>query len=260
MTPNRKNCCGRIDFTARGIPTDGLPFARFDSVIRAMTLDEVVPALQRVERACANGKYAMGFLTYEAAHAFDRALKTGPSSKLPLLFFGVATRPSALEPIKGEAGLGFFEPGWPEAYYRTRFNRIQEHIRAGDAYQVNLTFPMTGTFQGDPSACYEQLRRAQGPAYCGMLVTPEFSVLSLSPELFFERHGNRIETRPMKGTRKRGRTLDEDTAIAGHLRRPPTNMIMVKTAEILLSLCKRRGRCPCRPIRPNSRTGARQCG
>jgi len=50
---------------------------------------------------------------------------------------------------------------WSEAEYLKRFNAVQNYIQSGDVYQVNLTFPMTGTFSGEPLGLYAALRRRQ---------------------------------------------------------------------------------------------------
>ena len=59
-------------------------------------------------------------------------------------------------------------------------------------------------FEGDPVALYAGLRRKQRVAHGALIGTEDFSVLSMSPELFFRHDGKRISTRPMKGTAPRG--------------------------------------------------------
>jgi para-aminobenzoate synthetase/4-amino-4-deoxychorismate lyase len=65
----------------------------------------------------------------------------------------------------------------------------------------------------DPLAWYERLTDAQQAPYCALLEVGDYLVLSLSPELFFERRGDRITLRPMKGTSRRGRDPDEDARL-----------------------------------------------
>ena len=60
--------------------------------IRAESAAEVLPALGEIESATQKGLYAAGFLTYEAASAFDGALVTRPAGALPLLWFGIYER------------------------------------------------------------------------------------------------------------------------------------------------------------------------
>jgi para-aminobenzoate synthetase/4-amino-4-deoxychorismate lyase len=96
--------------------------------------------------------------------------------------------------------------------------RIQELIAAGDTYQVNYSFPLSTPFSGDAYELYRNLCLAQGAPYSAYLDLGRFKVLCLSPELFFERRGNHVITKPMKGTVKRGRWLAEDLKLAQWLR------------------------------------------
>ncbi|HKP13360.1 MAG TPA: aminodeoxychorismate synthase component I, partial [Blastocatellia bacterium] len=93
-----------------------------------------------------------------------------------------------------------------------------ERIADGDTYQVNYTFPLKSRFGGDARSWYADLKAAQQADYCAYLDTGRHLILSLSPELFFERRGARLTTRPMKGTAARGRFLEEDDERAAGLR------------------------------------------
>ena len=81
---------------------------------------------------------------------------------------------------------------------------MQEKIRAGDIYQLNLTFKARFRLEGSPLTFYRDLRQRQRVAYGGIVDTGEVTVLSASPELFIEQNGRTISTRPMKGTSPRG--------------------------------------------------------
>ncbi|MBS1196416.1 MAG: pabB [Proteobacteria bacterium] len=87
--------------------------------------------------------------------------------------------------------------------YRQAVEKIQNLIAAGDCYQVNYTYPLHFTWFGDPLALYAALRQRQPVRYGGIVVTEDGALLSLSPELFLERRGNKLITRPMKGTAPR---------------------------------------------------------
>jgi len=76
---------------------------------------------------------------------------------------------------------------------------------------------MTSSFAGDSRRWYENLCRAQGAEYSAYLDLGRYKVLSVSPEMFFERKGDVIKTRPMKGTIKRGRWTAEDEELAKQL-------------------------------------------
>jgi para-aminobenzoate synthetase/4-amino-4-deoxychorismate lyase len=96
--------------------------------------------------------------------------------------------------------------------------RIKELIAAGDTYQVNYSFPLTSSFNGDAPGWFENLCVAQNAPYSAYLDLGRYKILCLSPELFFERRGNQVITRPMKGTVRRGCSPEEDRELAQWLR------------------------------------------
>ncbi len=103
--------------------------------------------------------------------------------------------------------------------YRAAILRTKEYIAAGEIYQANISQRFDVPFRGDPIAFYRALRRTS-PAPFGACLCPQgFTVLSNSPERYLLIDGDYIETRPIKGTRPRGRTPAEDRALAEELRR-----------------------------------------
>jgi para-aminobenzoate synthetase/4-amino-4-deoxychorismate lyase len=98
---------------------------------------------------------------------------------------------------------------------------IHERIACGDTYQVNYTFPLLGASREDPLALFARLVAVQRPRHAAYVDLGRFAVASASPELFFERRGDQLRTRPMKGTAARGLTAQEDDARAAALRCSP---------------------------------------
>ena len=105
------------------------------------------------------------------------------------------------------------------ADYRRAFDRIQVYIRDGDCYQVNLARRFTATADGDTWPAYLRLRSRNPSPFGAYLNLPFCSVLSASPERFLELHGDRAETRPIKGTRPRDADPARDAALARELAR-----------------------------------------
>ena len=101
------------------------------------------------------------------------------------------------------AGVGGVRPDIDEAGYTSAVNRIKQLIFDGDCYQVNFTFPLKFEWFGPPLALYARLRERQPGRYGGFVGDARQGLVSLSPELFIERHGDRLLTRPMKGTAPR---------------------------------------------------------
>ena len=108
-----------------------------------------------------------------------------------------------------------------KADYLQSFERIQRYIHAGDCYQVNLAQRFSAPCHGDPLGAYRQLRQACPTPFAAYLESPGHAVLSLSPERFLESVDGQVETRPIKGTRPRGKTAEEDLALAEQLRTSP---------------------------------------
>ena len=105
--------------------------------------------------------------------------------------------------------------------YLTRFARVQGYIRAGDCYQINLAQRFSAPYRGDLWQAYRRLRNATPTPFAGYMAWGDKAILSLSPERFLECRNGRVETRPIKGTRPRGQTPEEDRRLASALANSP---------------------------------------
>ncbi len=84
--------------------------------------------------------------------------------------------------------------------YGVKFNRIQEYLRSGDCYQVNLAQRFSARYQGDEWQAFEKLNQANRAPFSAFLRLPDSAILSLSPERFVRLQDKQIQTRPIKGT------------------------------------------------------------
>ncbi|MRR06293.1 MAG: aminodeoxychorismate synthase component I [Deltaproteobacteria bacterium] len=201
-------------------------FTGFEGEISANVEAEVVPALIKIEAAVQAGFYAVGFLSYEAAVALDQSLSVNTPSSFPLLWFGVF-RERRLQPAQETsetAKLGSYEMSdWQSAIsreeYRKAIEKIRSYISAGDCYQVNYTLQQHSFFRGDVQSYFFDLYRAQATPYSAFFDLDRYSVLSTSPELFFQLDTGVITVRPMKGTAGRGKNAAEDEGIVALLQR-----------------------------------------
>ena len=189
-----------------------LAFGEADELIVARTLDEVRPAMEAVARATANGRYAAGFVSYEAAPAFDPALHVHPATDVPLLWFGIYRAPTP-PPSAGLAmyNIGDWRADTRREQYAAAIDEIREAIRNGDIYQANYTLRLHAQFSGDAHAWYEDLRRGAHGHFNAYLDIGSHRILSMSPELFFAWDGKTILTRPMKGTARRSPAPPRDS-------------------------------------------------
>lgn len=104
-----------------------------------------------------------------------------------------------------------------KAQFHQAVRRIQEYIAQGDVFQVNLSMRQSRPAVTAPEELYEWLRLVNPSPYMGMLRTPRFSLVSASPELLVKLDGGKLSTRPIAGTRRRGRTPEEDLRLEDEL-------------------------------------------
>ena len=198
-------------------------FAFVDPVgeVVAAAAGEVRPALSAVERAVEQGLHAAGFVCYEAAAGLDSAFTTRPAGALPLVYFGLFAERTRVD--TPNVGLGTYEldkwrPSVSREAYEAAIEHIHAYIAAGDTYQVNYTLRLHSRFQGDPQALFRDMGQGQESALCAYFDLGRHVLISASPELFFRLRGGCCTVRPMKGTRSRGRWLEEDQRLADELR------------------------------------------
>lgn len=89
--------------------------------------------------------------------------------------------------------------------------RAKELILAGEIYQLNLSQEMQFEGELDPFSFFCNLSHKNPTPFSAYLNLAEFAIISASPERFLKKEGKQLETRPIKGTRPRGKTADEDS-------------------------------------------------
>ena len=202
-------------------------FRRPQRILAARTPAEVLPALAAAERAVLQeDRHAAGFVAYEAAPACDPALAVRPCPDFPLAWFALYDPPLPL-PLPEAPDPPATPWSWtpsvtPEDYARA-LAAIRRLIRAGDTYQVNYTLRLRAPQREDPWPLFLRMVQAQGPGYGAFVRAGRWTVCSASPELFLSRDGDRLLSRPMKGTAPRGLWSAADRAQAEALRRSEKN-------------------------------------
>lgn len=183
--------------------------------LKTKDIKEVKHLLAEVEAYQNQGYYAVGYVSYEAAPAFETKFEVidGPLMSEYLLYFtiheSVQTEPIPLtyKPIT-------LPKTWQELTsaeeYRAAIEHIHHHIRQGDTYQVNYTVQLQQNITADPFAIYNRLVVEQNAHYNAFIQHDDVSIISVSPELFFKKDGDGLTTRPMKGTTNRGLTTETD--------------------------------------------------
>lgn len=117
----------------------------------------------------------------------------------------VEEEPYELTETSTERDVSFTEEQFVEAV-----KKVQHFIREGDVFQVNLTVRQSMELGIPPFAIYKELRQLNPSPYMGYMQTPEFQIISGSPELLIQKEGRVVKTRPIGGTRPRGASVEED--------------------------------------------------
>jgi len=203
----------------------------------ARHLADVAAVIDAAHAAARAGSWCVGWVAYEAAPGLNDALRAGThvhraDDGTVLAAFAEFASPAEMPqpsvesvwragpwtgPLLPPAPLD--APAPPPLH--AAIGTIRDHIRAGDAYQVNLTTPLRTRLDGDPRDWFAALVRAQPDGYVFRIAhtldgAPE-RLLCLSPELFFDWSGDTLTARPMKGTAPRGTTPRADADAAQRL-------------------------------------------
>lgn len=195
------------------------------------------------------GAGALGFISYDFARLLERLPETAQADiQLPALQLGIyewslvtdhllrrswlACHPGVDTKLRADLAQRFANTNPPEAVFRLTsafqteqsrqayqhsFDSIQRYIHAGDCYQINLAHRFSAPCQGDPLGAYQQLRSACPTPFSAYIESPTFSILCHSPERFLSCRDGQVETRPIKGTRKRSGDAAQDRALAAEL-------------------------------------------
>lgn len=152
--------------------------------------------------------YLVGYVRYEAKDVF---LGQKVQSKYPLLYFEAFKEFENYILNKNVKDVFLFpKPKISFGEYKEAFDKIKTEISNGNTYEVNYTIDFEINTNYSPEEIYSYFLKYQKTPYNAFLQNDYETILSFSPELFFRKNGNKIFTKPMKGTIKRGQTLKKD--------------------------------------------------
>ena len=188
--------------------------------------NELRACLKKIDALKNQGFYLSGYMSYEAGyylvdkndfHINDRG--TYEDILLHFYAFENVTRIPQMvvneyfENLEaGQVDLNNLAFGLTKEEYAEGFHEIQRNIKEGNTYQINYTTKFNFDCVGSDVALYQALRARQKVEFGAFMKLPEHSVLSISPELFFRKVDNKIESKPMKGTFPRAKDPIEDQA------------------------------------------------
>ena len=210
---------------------DALFYSGPSEIFAAYHAKDVAPTLAAADAARQAGGELAGYIAYEAGLALEPKLASLADSRNgaggPLMWLGLFEPPEQIRAAdvpswlnaqaEGPASLGPLDPQMSPGGYQDRFETLCEAIHAGDIYQANLTYPVSGSYRGDPMALYAQLRMAASAGYGGIVYDGTHWLLSFSPELFVALDGAQAKAKPMKGTRPRSDDPAQDASLAKEL-------------------------------------------
>lgn len=125
---------------------------------------------------------------------------------LSLIEVEVAVEPY-LSPRKSPASI---QSNFEKEPYKEAITKVKNFIRSGDIYQANMTQCFSGDMEGDALSLYQKLRSLNPAPFASYMDFGEGQIVSSSPERFIKIENGKIQTRPIKGTRPRGKTPEED--------------------------------------------------
>jgi len=195
-------------------------FTNPTKIIEVSNPARINQAIKEIQDAVDNGQHAAGFISYEAATAFDTAFKCKELKDFPYLFFGIYDDFTSLEKLEAEEyslSKDFFEAEISEDEYNLKINEILEHIRNGNIYQANFTIRLFGKSIDAPEKLFLSLAASHPVPYASYINTGLHKIVSISPELFFSLNDSNITSLPMKGTIKRKQSYFEDKIQADKL-------------------------------------------
>lgn len=195
---------------------------------------EIEAAFKKIRQYLADGYYVAGWVSYETGLFLEEKLT--PRGRdiyaVPFLSFGVYENRTVLNSgdsedhwaeAKGDYAIENLKLNISQDDYERAVARIHGFLVAGDIYQANFTLKSRFDFTGSAASYFAAMRKVQSVEYGAFITSDKLSVLSLSPELFFKKAGDKITVRPMKGTCARGRTATEDQRNADFMRNDEKN-------------------------------------
>ena len=200
----------------------------------ATAAHQISGVLEALDDHVRKGATVSGWISYEVAGYFEPRLAHLLDRKpaLPFIWLSVAYGDDRLPGTAieaywdSQAEMGQLSVSESEAishWFHEAFCATKRFIDAGDCYQINLTYPLAITYKGDIEALYAALRRAQPAPFASIIHTGNQALLSLSPEQFLTKRGQRLQSVPMKGTARRALDAKQDQVIKQGLKQDEKN-------------------------------------
>lgn len=206
--------------------------------------NKLTDTIEKIEFYQSEGYYLVGLINFEAGFLLDDALeKYFRQSDMPLIAFKVFKHFNRFSQKELQEKFYQFIKNDKESFiynfkllddyktYQDQFKKVQNALKNGETYQINLTSKYQFQFLGNPLAFYFQLIKQQSASYTAFLDFGRWKILSISPELFFKKENQTLICKPMKGTVKRHQDPEIDAKnksfLANDLKNKTENVIIV---------------------------------
>ena len=209
-------------------------FHPFTSIEKCGISDNPDDFLNILEKHIKNGSWGVGYFEYEFGYLLEPVLKKiipPLSEDHPLAWFGFTSCPpqSILLPKLNEESsysyhLENITPSMTQEEYDKAFREIKKEIYEGMTYEINYTFKLKFQFSGDILKFYLHIRDSQPTPYSALIFNGKDYFLSFSPELFFNKKGSNVYSKPMKGTAPRGISKKEDRIFSKQMKNDPKTL------------------------------------
>ncbi len=193
-----------------------LCFKRPVSVIHCSAFQNVPRAFEKIEDVLKQGLHVAGFFSYELGYAFEEAFSSYSINGFPLIYLGCYEKPQEYkDQLPAASHSNVVENlrfNMSKEKYFEHLDMIRSYLQAGDVYQITYCLKILFDFQGNTFDLYKKLFAVQPVPYAAFVETDQYSIASLSPELFLYKKGKSIFSKPMKGTWERGKNFFSDIA------------------------------------------------
>jgi para-aminobenzoate synthetase/4-amino-4-deoxychorismate lyase len=158
--------------------------------------------------------YVAGFFSYELGYAFEETFSSYALNGFPLIYAGCYKKRQPFKPPlpvnSHHHEIKNVRFNISKEKYFEHIDRIRSFLQSGDVYQITYCLKILFDFNGSTFDLYKKLFNVQPVPYAAFIETEQYSMASLSPELFLHKKGNYIISKPMKGTWPRGENLYVD--------------------------------------------------
>lgn len=185
-------------------------------IINCFSFQDVPLAFEKIEEALKQGLHVAGFFSYELGYSFEEKFSTYDLNGFPLIQVGCYKEPHQYNDRSITDGhsskIENLRFNISKEKYFDHIDIIRSYLQAGDVYQITYCLKILFDFSGNAFDLYKKLFAVQPVPYAAFVETDQYSIASLSPELFLYKKGNSILSKPMKGTWQREKNFFSDIA------------------------------------------------